>query len=413
MKKWLAVLLGLVALAILCFFCIRHHSHDMQNDITERSKATLQETGLPWASATVDGRDVTLTGTAPSAPAKMQAQRIIEGVSGVRGVDNQITVSAPPPKVPVKPVVSAPYRTAISYNGQQVTLSGSSPDANAANFLVAQARQRLNPSVANRLTAQGDAPAGWSAVTGALIPQMKRFVSAEATVSNNDVAFAGTLPAGSNVVAVRQALNASLPQGYTAAYAIQAQPVAPAPQACPPVAPEKICPPIPAPTVCPPAPECPAYNGPAEATLYDAVPVADVVEYANVVEYVDAVDYQGCQDKFDRLMSGAADVLFRISKAIVTSKGRQLISRIATVAEECPSANLQIAGHTDSRGDRSMNQDLSERRARAVLRALTEFGVDSYRLSAVGYGESSPIATNETIAGRQANRRVEIIVEGL
>ena len=60
-----------------------------------------------------------------------------------------------------------------------------------------------------------------------------------------------------------------------------------------------------------------------------------------------------------------------------------------------------------------MNQALSERRARAVRNVLVEFGVDDYRLSAVGYGEGSPIASNETIAGRQANRRVEIIVEGL
>ena len=72
--------------------------------------------------------------------------------------------------------------------------------------------------------------------------------------------------------------------------------------------------------------------------------------------------------------------------------------------------NLSIEGHTDSKGTEEYNQKLSERRAEAVANYLVKLGVDRDKVSAVGYGESNPVATNETDSGRQLNRRVEIIV---
>ena len=69
---------------------------------------------------------------------------------------------------------------------------------------------------------------------------------------------------------------------------------------------------------------------------------------------------------------------------------------------------MEIGGHTDSVGSDSYNQKLSEQRAKAVCDYLISQGVDKARLSYKGYGESEPIATNETEAGRQRNRRVEL-----
>jgi OOP family OmpA-OmpF porin len=69
-----------------------------------------------------------------------------------------------------------------------------------------------------------------------------------------------------------------------------------------------------------------------------------------------------------------------------------------------------VAGHTDSVGTDQYNQGLSERRANSVRDYLVEQGVRASRLTAVGYGENRPVATNDTADGRQENRRVELVV---
>lgn len=69
-----------------------------------------------------------------------------------------------------------------------------------------------------------------------------------------------------------------------------------------------------------------------------------------------------------------------------------------------------IEGHTDSTGNDSHNQVLSERRASAVQTALNDMGISSDRVTTHGYGEASPVASNDSAAGRQMNRRVEIVL---
>jgi OOP family OmpA-OmpF porin len=71
---------------------------------------------------------------------------------------------------------------------------------------------------------------------------------------------------------------------------------------------------------------------------------------------------------------------------------------------------VEVAGHTDSTGSETYNQGLSERRANSVKDYLTSQGVTATRLSAKGYGEAQPVASNDTKEGRAENRRVELIV---
>lgn len=80
--------------------------------------------------------------------------------------------------------------------------------------------------------------------------------------------------------------------------------------------------------------------------------------------------------------------------------------------QERASAQVEVAGHTDSVGDESYNQQLSEQRAQAVKDYLVKGGVGADRVSVVGYGESQPRGSNDTIEGRRLNRRVEIRVIG-
>ena len=81
---------------------------------------------------------------------------------------------------------------------------------------------------------------------------------------------------------------------------------------------------------------------------------------------------------------------------------------IIQILNEYPTAKFTVEGHTDSVGSDKLNQKLSEERANSVRDFLIDKGIDAGRLTAIGYGESKPIATNNTRAGRAQNRRVEI-----
>ncbi len=104
------------------------------------------------------------------------------------------------------------------------------------------------------------------------------------------------------------------------------------------------------------------------------------------------------------------DVLFETDRASLMPGADSTLDRIAAFLGDHEERRLLIEGHTDSRGETRYNDALSERRAGAVRDALVQRGVASARLEALGLGESYPVATNDTVAGRQQNRRVEIVV---
>jgi outer membrane protein OmpA-like peptidoglycan-associated protein len=105
-----------------------------------------------------------------------------------------------------------------------------------------------------------------------------------------------------------------------------------------------------------------------------------------------------------------SDVLFDVNSYAIKPGGYDELQRVSQVLNNYPQTNIQIAGHTDSTGSETYNQQLSERRAEAVRSQLAGYGVSSMRLSIVGYGESKPIASNATESGRQLNRRVAITI---
>ena len=103
-----------------------------------------------------------------------------------------------------------------------------------------------------------------------------------------------------------------------------------------------------------------------------------------------------------------SDYLFAVNSSTLLPGAYDELNRVANVLRQYPETTIQIAGHTDSTGSVDANQRLSERRAEAVKNALVGMGVNPSRLSMIGYGEGKPIASNNTEAGRQQNRRVEV-----
>jgi OmpA-OmpF porin, OOP family len=117
-------------------------------------------------------------------------------------------------------------------------------------------------------------------------------------------------------------------------------------------------------------------------------------------------------DRTDRglVVTLTDDVLFDVDQAELKPGGMQRLARVSEFLRQNPDRNVLIEGHTDSTAPDAYNLALSQRRANAVEDFLITQGVDPTRISATGYGEQLPIATNDTAAGRQANRRVEIVV---
>jgi len=104
-------------------------------------------------------------------------------------------------------------------------------------------------------------------------------------------------------------------------------------------------------------------------------------------------------------------IQFALDKAEILPASHSLLDEVVEVLKKNAGiAKLSIIGHTDSDGADTYNQQLSEKRAKSVLAYLTGHGVDATRLSAVGKGESAPIASNDNAAGREQNRRVEFLI---
>jgi outer membrane protein OmpA-like peptidoglycan-associated protein len=104
------------------------------------------------------------------------------------------------------------------------------------------------------------------------------------------------------------------------------------------------------------------------------------------------------------------DTLFDSGKSEIKSGASANLDRLTNFLTEYPERSVSIEGFTDSMGSEDANQSLSERRADSVKRYLVGRGIQSQRLTSTGHGENAPVADNESMAGRQQNRRVEVII---
>ncbi len=112
------------------------------------------------------------------------------------------------------------------------------------------------------------------------------------------------------------------------------------------------------------------------------------------------------------LVVNMQDVLFDTGKYTLKEPAKLALAKISGIVISHSGLNLQVEGYTDSTGTAEFNQKLSEQRANAVRDFLMDQGVNTQNMNAVGYGESYPVASNDTSSGRKLNRRVELVVSG-
>ena len=122
---------------------------------------------------------------------------------------------------------------------------------------------------------------------------------------------------------------------------------------------------------------------------------------------------QGAVPLYDRMMSDGKfityGITFDVGKATIKPESMGEINRIVQLMTENPDLKFSVEGHTDSTGNATSNQTLSEQRSQAIVAKLVEMGIAQDRLTAVGKGQNNPIADNSTDEGRAKNRRVEFV----
>ncbi len=117
-------------------------------------------------------------------------------------------------------------------------------------------------------------------------------------------------------------------------------------------------------------------------------------------------DPEVCEEQLAEVQA-ASKIAFEPGSATVAAESRDALNQIADILRECGPIRLEIQGHTDSQGREEMNEQLSQARAQSILNELRGRRVPTSSFSAVGYGETQPIADNDTEEGREENRRIE------
>lgn len=349
MPRKLIIILGLLAILLLAYFSIKAKSPVIEDDLEMRSGENLVSEGMAWANVSADGRELLLTGIAPTEALRSQAGDIVEDVWGVRTVDNQLTVES-------IAAVAKPknYDLVVTYDGVNVLLDGYVPDEATRNDIVEAAKLRLGASnVTDKMTVVSGAPSGWGeSIKRAAIDHLSDYTNMTARFRNTDLSVTGHV-ASENM---RDQLEQRSSQSLTSLY-----------------------------------------------TLTDFN-----VKVKAAIVHVAAID---CQKLFNDLLS-SQKIYFEVSRARIKSESDTLLDELVSIALKCPDTRIEISGHTDSSGSSTMNQKLSEMRARAVVKRLMEKNINSNRLMAVGYGEIKPIADNRTVEGKAENRRIEFNVLG-
>ena len=118
------------------------------------------------------------------------------------------------------------------------------------------------------------------------------------------------------------------------------------------------------------------------------------------------------RDSARGLIVSMSDVLFDTGQFSLKPGAREKLAKVAGILIAYPGLNIAVGGYTDNVGGDDMNQKLSENRAGAVRDYLVQEGVVANSVSAAGFGNSSPVASNDNSSGRQENRRVELVVSG-
>lgn len=444
---------GLIPIAMLSWIAVQLERDALERDLQRRAGAVLHAAGHDWASVAFSGRDGLLVGHPADLHVADDATSVVRRVWGVRTVASRFAAGpvaqTPAPAgrsgigaVPIVPLpeqkpraalvvasTGAPVGIALREDLSSVALAAVPPVA--ADEIAAQppAETALARDHRESAAAALEAPPERPALPAT--PQVSEATPADADASasappaNSENALPAPPPDAPAVAAQSEAPQPEVPPAVSPApptahvdapvVAVPTLPVGgpdaskPAalpvpktaePQPAPPLptsrGAEHLPPPLPQPKAPEPA-SAPPLPEPAPRFETPALPPGNI-----------ASD-QACLGDV-RLAAMGVEVHFGRGDARLDVAGKGVIDKLVGALGACPQAALRITGHTDATGHRRRNLALSQRRARAVARYMAHKGIDGGRLAAVGYGETRPVAPNDTGANRARNRRIEVVI---
>jgi len=450
---------GLIPLVILWVAAAWTTTAPLEADLAARSTAALKDVMLDKSRIAVAGRDVTFAADAFSEAGRHSAVASVEAVPGVRLVNDETRL------VPeARPFVWSAERDVV-----RVTLSGSSPMPSSKAKLLEAARAALGGvEVVDQTDLARGAPPRFDNAALLLIDQVGKLKDGKITITDDKISLSGMARELGGREAIAAALK-NLPEGFSVSsnevkappYIFQAykDPVAVTltltgyvPDSSVHAAivaaagrkffNEKVVDNLknsvgaPAGFAAAVRPALGALSRLSTGTLvvsdrevklsgdsfYDTAPAqirsnlikdfpqawqleADI----SVKPAAAPVDATVCQRLFSELLAKGT-IRFEPGRSALDPDSAGLLDRLIETALRCPTTNIEIAGHTDTDGENSSNQALSEKRAQAVVDYLVKAGLPASRFTAVGYGSTQPVASNETDQGKAQNRRIEFVV---
>lgn len=321
---------------------------------------------LTGGTARLNDGSLSLAGAAPT----VQAYEAVTGALRSASLPGGARVGT----VEVTGPTQSPYTWSARRDATGLTLAGYIPAESLRAGIVAQARSLFpNVNVVDQLQLALGAPNGFADGVKAALTQLARLASGSATLTNTALNVTGEAAQAAAAEQLRGALASALPPGFTG----QANVTVKAPP-----------PPPPAP---PPAPQ------PSGIIVPSLPPVV-----------LSAVARQ-CQDRFSQMLA-SEKIQFASGSADIQEASNALLRALAEEAKRCPAARIDVEGHTDSDGAPDANRLLSERRATAVVVRMVDFGIERHRLVPRGFGQTRPLAANDTPENKARNRRIEFVV---
>jgi OOP family OmpA-OmpF porin len=249
--------------------------------------------------------------------------------------------------VKAPPYIFQAYKDPVALT---LTLSGYVPDESAhAAIAQAAALKFFSEKVVDNLKTSLGAPYGFSAAVTSALGALSRLSTGTLVVSDREVKLSGDALYDGAAAQIRAGLGKDFPAGFEFKPDISVKPAA----------------------------------APVDATV--------------------------CQQLFSDLL-GKGKIRFQTARATLDPNSTGLLDHLIETALRCPTANIEVAGHTDGDGEDGFNQALSQQRAQAVVDYLVKAGLPASRFTAVGYGSTQPVAGNDTDEGKAQNRRIEFLV---
>jgi OOP family OmpA-OmpF porin len=250
-------------------------------------------------------------------------------------------------EIKAPPYIFQAYKDPVAVT---LTLTGYVPDNNVhAAIAAAAARKFFSEKVVDNLKASVGAPSGFAAAMVPALGALSRLSTGTLVVSDREVKLSGDAFFEAAAAQIRSGLPKEFPQGFQLKADISVKPAA----------------------------------APVDATV--------------------------CQQLFSELLT-KGKIRFESGRAGIDPDSAGLLDRLTETALRCPTANIEIAGHTDADGEDAFNQALSEKRAQAVMDYLVKAGLPAGRFTATGHGSTQPVASNDTDEGKAQNRRIDFLV---